>query len=78
MLYMCSLQFEHAEGEISVTARRFIVMADYIDQLKYVKLNILIVKNMNSSAISTVYSRMNIIYPGFPNSMMMLIVANEV
>lgn len=29
--YICSLQFEHAEGEESVTARRFIVMADYLD-----------------------------------------------
>lgn len=29
--YTCGLQFEHAEGEESVTARRFIVMADYLD-----------------------------------------------
>lgn len=34
--YICGLQFEHAEGEELVTARRFIVMADYIDQLKCV------------------------------------------
>lgn len=70
--------FEYAEGEKSVTARRFIVMADYIDKLKCVKLNLLIVKHMNSSVISRVYSRINIKFPGFLNSMMMLIVANEV
>lgn len=29
--YICCLQFEHGEGEESVTARRFIVMVDYID-----------------------------------------------
>lgn len=58
--YICSLQFEHGEGEESVTTRRFIVMADYIDKLKCVKLNLLIVKYMTSSAISTVYSRIKI------------------
>lgn len=59
MLYKC-LQFEHAEREESVTTRRFNVMADYIDQSKCVKLNLLVVKNMTSSAISTVYSRIKI------------------